>query len=115
MTLHSPPSPAERNLQEHMRGRPHLRRLDSLKSAEKSVYIRGFPPDLTRATLCSFLEEQVGSVQSIWLSDEVCDLIYLLYVHVLGVLTILYLLCVVERRARGKPGVFSICNLCMPL
>ena len=64
-------SPVERNLQEHMRGWNHLRRLDSLKVAEKSVFIRGFPGDVTQAALRSFFEEQVGSVNWVWLNEDV--------------------------------------------
>ena len=67
----SPLSSAERNLQEHLRGWSHLRKLDTVKTAEKSVYVRGFAPDLTQATLRAFLEEQVGGVSWVWLNENV--------------------------------------------
>lgn len=68
-------SSAERNLHEHMRGWNHLRKLESLKVAEKSVYIRGFASDLTQGTLQSFLEEHIGGVNWIWLNEDVSGML----------------------------------------
>ena len=62
---------AEVTLQQHFRGRKHLRGLQKLRSSEKSIYIRGFPSDTTNRILQSFLEENVGGVSSLWLSNDV--------------------------------------------
>lgn len=62
---------SEENMQQHLRGRPHLRRLEKLRSSEKSVYIRGFSADTTSEGLRDFLEGEVGQVSTLWLSNNV--------------------------------------------
>lgn len=66
-----PHSPAEKSLQEHMRGRGHMRNLDRLRLAEKSVFVRGFASETTSSDLQSLLEKEVGKVASVWVSDKV--------------------------------------------
>lgn len=63
----------EENMQQHMHGRPHLKRLQQLRVSEKSVYIRGFSADTTSEVLRAFLDDQVGQVGTLWLSDNVSD------------------------------------------
>lgn len=45
--------------------------LEKLRTSERSVYIRGFSSDITSEALQSFLEDKVGCVSSLWLSDNV--------------------------------------------
>jgi len=58
-------SSAEKSLQQHFRGRGHLKGLERQRVGQKSVYIRGFPSDTTTDTLKMLLEEKVGQVH--WL------------------------------------------------
>ena len=51
----------------HLRGRPHQFNLDKLKSAERSVYVRGFPKSSTTKDDLQGLFELFGKVKSIWL------------------------------------------------
>lgn len=62
---------AEYNLQQHLSGRPHLKRLEKLRQSERSVYIRGFSSDTTSEGLKQFLEERFGCVHTLWINDKV--------------------------------------------
>ena len=69
--LISYPPLAEGNLQQHFRGRSHLKGLERQKTAEKSVFIRGLPSDVTKDALKCFLEKEVGCVSKIIFGSSV--------------------------------------------
>ena len=71
LPLPPPHSPAETNLQEHLRGRGHQRALDRLRLVERSVYVRGFASETNSSALQALLEDRVGSVDKVWVSDNV--------------------------------------------
>ena len=64
-------SPTEKNLHEHFRGRGHLQGLQRLRLAERSVFVRGFACETSSVALQALLEEQIGSVDKVWVSDNV--------------------------------------------
>ena len=51
----------------HLRGRPHQFNLDKRRSAERSVYVRGFPVHSAVKEDLQELFEPFGKVKSIWL------------------------------------------------
>ena len=51
----------------HLRGRPHQFNLDKRRSAERSVYVRGFPKHTTIKDDLQALFERFGKVKNIWL------------------------------------------------
>ncbi len=61
--------PVEGDLQQHLRGRVHREGLERQKALEKSIYLRGFPNTVNLKQLQSFLENQVGKVESVWMNE----------------------------------------------
>lgn len=72
---------AEAVLNSHLRGRPHQFNLDKRRSAERSVYVRGFPKYSTiKDDLQSFFE-RFGKVKSIWLPGSYVSETLVIRVH----------------------------------
>ena len=57
---------AEKNLKMHLRGRQHRVNLDRSQSAERSVYVRGFPNTLSKPELVEFFGK-FGTVCNAWM------------------------------------------------
>ena len=64
-------SPTEKSIHDHFRGRGHLQGLQRLRLAERSVFVRGFACETSSLALQALLEEQIGSVDKVWVSDNV--------------------------------------------
>ena len=48
-----------------------MKGLDRLRLAERSVFVRGFAGDTSSSALQALLEEKVGTVARVWVSDKV--------------------------------------------
>ena len=55
-------SHVETSLQQHFSGRSHLMMMGKMRTAEKSVYIKGFQSGITGEELKLFLEQEIGGV-----------------------------------------------------
>ena len=60
---------AEKTLNSHLQGRLHQLNLDRSQSAERSVYVRGFPKTSSKAELIEFFVK-FGPVHDVWMSGD---------------------------------------------
>ena len=65
------PPPVESDLQQHLRGRAHLRGLERKATAESCIFVKGFPQEASQESLQVFFNQSLGGVKSLWLSKSV--------------------------------------------
>ena len=68
-------SSAESDLMQHLRGRAHFKGLERKAVTERSIYIRGFPKDVSQDSLHLFISQSLGAVKNLWLSKSVSVII----------------------------------------